>query len=99
MYPVAPRSERSGGIREALKLWQEQHDSVQTHISGQHASSALEDSQNLLNQSGEDDSFTTISRDDEVDNDDDISIEREDQNPDIFIDETFLRRGDLVQLM
>ena len=90
---------RPGGIREALRLWQEQHESTLADISTQHVSSTLKDSQNLLNQSREDDGYTTIVHDGEMNNDEEISMDPEEQNPDIFACQIFLRRGDLVQLM
>ena len=89
---------RPEGIREALRLWQEQHESTLADTSTQHIYSTLKDSQNLHNQSGEDDSYTTIVRDDEMDDDEEISMDPEEQNPDIFAPQVFLRRGDLVQL-
>lgn len=90
---------RPGDIREALRVWQEQHESTLADTSTQHVSSTLKDSQNLLNQSGEDDSYTTIIPDDEMNNDEEMSMDSEEQNPDIFACHFFLRRGDLVQLM
>lgn len=86
-------------IREALELWQQQHDSGLADTSGRPPSSMLSDTQNLLTQSGEDNTFNTIVRDDEVDNDDDIGIESEERTPDIFANEVFLRRGDLVEVV
>ena len=80
-------------------MWQEQHESTLADTSTQHVSSTLKDSQNLLNQSGEDDSYTTVVRDHEMNDDEEISMDPEEQNPDIFAYQVFLRRGDLVQLM
>ena len=90
---------RHGDIREALRLWQEQHESTLADTSTQHVSSTPKDSQNLLNQSREDDGYTTIVRDDEMNDDEEISMDPEEQNLDIFACQVFLRRGDLVQLM
>lgn len=86
-------------IREALELWQEQHDSGLADTSGRPPSSMLSDTKNLLTQSGEDNAFNMIVRDDEVDNDDDTGIESEEGNPDIVANEVFYRRGDLVEVM
>ena len=66
--------------------------------STQHITSTLKDSQNLLNQSIEDDGDATIIRDDEMNDDEEISVDPEEQNPDIFARQVFLRRGDLVKL-
>ena len=85
-------------IREALELWQEQHDSGLADTSGRPPSSMLSDTKNLLTQSGEDNAFNMIVRDDEVDNDDDIGIESEQGAPDIVANEVFYRRGDLVEV-
>ncbi len=89
---------KSGGIRDALKLWQEQHDIALANRSGRHPSSTLGDTQNLVTQSGEDDSFTAITRD-EVDDEDDVEFQPEETTPDIFAHQVFLRRGDLVELV
>ena len=80
-----------------LRLWQEQHDIALADTS-RSPSSTLSDIQNLFTQSGEDDSFTEIARDDEID-DDDIKFESEERTPDIFAPQVFLRRGDLVELV
>ena len=84
--PAGLDKERPRRIREALR-------------SDRPPSSTLGDTQNLLTQSGEDNSFTTVLRDDEADNDDYISMESEERTPDIFANEVFLRRGDLVELV
>ena len=97
--PAGLDKERPRRIREALRLWQEQHDSAVADTSDRPPSSTLGDTQNLLTQSGEDNSFTTVLRDDEADNDDYISMESEERTPDIFANEVFLRRGDLVELV
>lgn len=86
-------------IREALELWQEQHDSALADTSGRPPPRMLNDTQNLLTQSGEDNTFNTIVRDDEIDNYDDIGIESEERTPDIFANEVFFRRGDLVEVV
>ena len=90
---------RHGGIREALRLWQEQHESTLADTSTQHVSSTIKDSQNLLNQSGEDDSYTTVLREIEMNDEEEVSMDPEEQNSDIFAYQVFLRRGDLVRLM
>lgn len=88
----------SGSIREALRLWQEQHEIALAGTSGRHPSSMLSDTQNLVTQSGEDESFTTISLDENVEDDDDVDIRSDEPIPDIFAHQVFLRRGDLVEL-
>ena len=80
-----------------LRLWQEQHDIALADTS--RSPSTLSDIQNVLTQSGEDDSFTKIARDDEIDEDDDVKFESEERTPDIFAPQVFLRRGDLVELV
>lgn len=88
-----------GQIRDALRMWQEQHEVALADVSGRPPSSTLSDTQNLFTQSGEDDSSTTVLRDDEVDEDDDVNPESDEQTPDIFAHQVFLRRGDLVELV
>ena len=90
---------RPEGIREALRLWQEQHDSAVADSLGRTAPSTFSDTQNLLTQSEQDDSFTTLVRDDEMDDDDGMSIEPDEQDLDKFAPQIFLRRGDLVELL
>ena len=80
-------------------MWQEQHEIALADALGRPLSSTLSDTQNLFTQSGEDDSSTTIVRDDEVDEDDDLDLESDEQTPDIFAHQVFLRRGDLVELV
>lgn len=86
-------------IREALRLWQEQHDIALANNSGGRPSSTFGDTQNLFTQSGEDDSFTTITRDNELDDDDEVIFDPEDRAPDISANHIYLRRGDLVELV
>ena len=80
-------------------MWQEQHDIALADTLGRPPSSTLSDTQNLFTQSGEDESFTAIARDDEVDDDDDLNFGSDEPIPDIFAHQVFLRRGDLVELM
>lgn len=89
----------SGGIRETLRLWQEQHDIALADTSGLAPPGTLGDTQNLFTQSGEDESFTAIARDDEVEDNDDVSFGSDEPTPDIFAHQVFLRRGDLVELV
>ncbi|KAL9075487.1 MAG: hypothetical protein Q9161_001559 [Pseudevernia consocians] len=88
----------SGGIREALRLWQDQHDIALADTSSQTHPSTLSDTQNLFTQSREDESFTVIARDDEVEDNDDVIFGSDEPTPDIFAHQVFLRRGDLVEL-
>ena len=83
-------------IRAMLKLWQEQHKSALADTSVWPPSKTLGD-QNLVTQSGEDDNFSTIVRNDEADDDDDVEFEADEPVPDIFAPQVFLRRGDLVE--
>ena len=90
-----------GNIREHLKLWQEEH-SIKAEPIGALAppqGSTPITSQNLYTQSGEDDSFTVISRDDETEEDSDVDLQSDDAIPNIVENHLFLRRGDLVELM
>lgn len=88
----------SGGIHAYLSLWQEQHESALADTSGRPPSSTLGDTQNLFTQSGGDESFTTVARDDEVEDDVDVDLRSDEPTPDIFSRQVFLRRGDLVEL-
>ena len=90
---------KSGGIREALRLWQDQHDIALADILGRPPSNTLSDTQNLFTQSGEDESFTTITRDDELEDDEDVHFASNELTPDFFAHQVFLRRGDLVELV
>lgn len=87
------------GIREMLRLWQEQHDTALADTSGQPPPSTPSDTQNLFTQSREDESFTTIAQDDDVEDDDTLDFGSEESNMDTFAHPAFLRRGDLVELM
>ncbi|KAL2041979.1 hypothetical protein N7G274_005167 [Stereocaulon virgatum] len=90
----------AGNIREHLKLWQEQH--------GKQARRAADPvllldntvtaSQNLYTQSGEDDSFMLISRDEEADDDDDVYLGSDGTTLELLDNYLFLRRGDMVEL-
>lgn len=53
----------------------------------------------MFTQSGEDDSFTAIARDEEVEDDDDVNFGSDEPTLDIFAHQVFLRRGDLVELV
>ena len=89
----------SRGIREALRLWQEQHKIALAETSGRTLSSTLSDTQNLFTQSGEDESFIAIARDEELeDDDDDVDFGPDEPSPNIFARQVYLRRGDLVEL-
>ena len=89
---------KSTGIREYLRSWQEQHETIPVDTSGRPSSGPLSETQNLFTQSGEDDSFTAIARDDEVDDEIDIDFASDEPTQDIFAHSVFLRRGDLVEL-
>lgn len=97
--PDEPFKGKSGGIREALSLWQEHHDTALASTSGQPPSTTLGEIQNLFTQSGEDESFTAITRDDDVEDYDDEEIGSDELIPDTFTHQVFLRRGDLVDLL
>ena len=86
------------GIREALKLWQEQHDVALAVASSGPPPSSYGDTQNLVTQSGEDESYTAIARDEEPEDDDPIDLEPGEPVPGIFSRRIFLRQGDLVEL-
>ncbi len=88
-----------GGIRGALRLWQEQQDVALVDTSGRIPPDTLSDTKNLFTQSREDESFTAIARNDEVEDIDDIEFGSDDPTPDIFAHQVFLRRGDLVDLL
>lgn len=92
----------STGIREHLRLWQEQQNkdveqNIITNVSPRNLSTA---SQNILNQSGEDDSFTKLTEDSEMDEEQhiDLHLEKDEVTTDIFQNRAFLRKGDLVEL-
>ena len=99
MNPDGLSKGQSGGIREALRSWQEQHDIALADKPSQPASNTLSDTQNLFSQSGEDESLTAIVREDGVEDDDDIYFGSDEPTPNIFAHQVFLRRGDLVELM
>ena len=90
----------SRDIKKHLKLWQEQQDSRPESIKSSSPSLGSTSSglQNVLTQSGEDENFTQISRDDEVDDDDHVSFGSDEPTLDIFRNQMFLRRGDMVEL-
>ena len=81
-------------------MWQEQH-GIQA---GRAAAPVLlldntiSTSQNLYTQSGEDDSFTLISRDEEADDDDDFHLGSDGTTLELLDNQLFLRRGDMVEL-
>ena len=88
------------GIREHLKLWQEQQElvtagGVSVHPLPRGPAAAK---QNLLTQSGEDDSFKNITEYNDMDEQEDVDIRLDDGVTDIFQNQAFLRRGDLVEL-
>lgn len=80
-------------------MWQEQHDIALADTSGLTPSGTLGDTQNLFTQSGEDESFTAIARDEEAEDDNDVSFGSDASTLDIFAPQVFLRRGDLVELV
>lgn len=92
-----------GNIREHLRLWQEQHDSVAIPPSstGLVPQSSAHGSQNFITQSGEDESSTIITREAEAEGLEDEDYEdygSKEPERDTAKKETFLRRGDLVQI-
>lgn len=92
-----------GNIREHLRLWQEQQDLNLDLTNAAQSSpfSKIKDGQNLFTQSGEDESFTMITREieaEEVEDDDYVGFGSDDPTPDVLKNELFLRRGDLVEL-
>ena len=89
---------KSTGIREYLRSWQEQHETALVDTSGRPSSGPLSETQNLFTQSGEDESFTAIAWDDEVDDEFEIDFTSDEPFQDIFTRSVFLRRGDLVEL-
>lgn len=88
------------GIREHLRLWQEQQNKEAEKMTP--ASSPLgsssRGSQNIFTQSGEDDSFTEITEDNDMDEDGHIDLHPDEGVTDIFQNHVYLRRGDLVEL-
>lgn len=95
---------QEGDIREHLRLWQQQR------LIKEHSSSVvpppqnrqLNASQNLATQSGEDDSFSKVTQEDEAEESEDdgfVEIGSDEPAPDFLKNELFLRRGDLVELL
>lgn len=85
---------KGGNVREHLRLWQEQQElSVATTISGPSGTP-----QNLITQSGEDDGYSTVLRDDEPESDDYLTLSSEERTLEILSPHSFLRQGDLVEL-
>ena len=97
-HPDEPIKWKSTGIREYLRSWQEQHETALVDTSGRPSLGPLSETQNLFTQSGEDDSFSTIATDDEVDDEFEIDLTSDQPSQDIFTRSVFLRRGDLVEL-
>lgn len=90
------------GIREHLRLWQEQqnkeaekHDSPIFPLGNSSSTS-----RNFLTQSGEDDSFTKLTENTELDEAEhiDLSLDKDESTTDIFQNHAFLKKGDLVEL-
>ena len=96
--PDEPIKWKSTGISEYLRSWQEQHETALVDTAGRPSSGPLSEGQNLFTQSGEDDSFTTIATDDEVDDEFEMGLTSDEPSQDIFTRSVFLRRGDLVEL-
>lgn len=90
---------KSGRIRDTLRLWQEQHDIALADTLGRPPLNTVSDTQNLFTQSGEDESYTAIVRDDEVEDEDGVDFGSDEPISDIFAPQVYLRRGDLVELM
>lgn len=87
-------------IREHLRLWQEQHQ-IRGGPAGAVVSSlgsTLTASQNLYTQSGEDDGFVLISRDEETEDESDVELGSDDAALELLDNHLFFRRGDLVEL-
>jgi len=92
-----------GNIREHLRLWQEHQDLVLNLPNAVQSSpvSKIKNGQNLYTQSGEDESFTVITREieaEEVEDDDHVDFGSDEPTPDVLKNELFLKRGDLVEL-
>jgi hypothetical protein len=92
-----------GDIREHLRLWQKQQDLNSNLPNAVQLSrfSTRKDGENVLTQSGEDESFTVIDREievQEVEDDDYVDVGSDEPMPDVLKNELFLRRGDLVEL-
>lgn len=92
-----------GDIREHLRLWQKQQD-LNSNLPNAVQSSRVstrKDGENVLTQSGEDESFTVIDREieaQELEDDDYVDFGSDEPMPDVLKNELFLRRGDLVEL-
>lgn len=89
------------GIRDRLRAWQKQQnaDSEVLMPSG-FPDSKLESQQNLLAQSGTGDGNSPLVRDDELSQDElMLRMDAEDQVTDATDNQTFLRKGDLVELL
>lgn len=92
-----------GDIREHLRLWQKQQD-LESNLPNtvqQSPFSMIKDGQNLFTQSGEDESFTVITREieaEEVEDGDYVDFGSDEPTLDVLKNELFLRRGDLVEL-
>ena len=86
-------------IREHLSLWQSHHISQdsQTIIGNRMPLPSSGHSQNLFTQSGEDDSSSVMTREDDIGDEIIPGIDAEDSIENILHAPTFLRQGDLVE--
>jgi hypothetical protein len=89
------------GVRDRLRAWQKQQNAdSEILMSSGFPDSKLKSQENLLAQSGTSDGENTLFRDDESSQDElMLRMDAEDQVTDATDDQTFLRKGDLVEFL
>jgi len=94
---------QEGSLREHLMLWQQQRD-INLKLSSTHSIPSINQTkigQNLTTQSGEDDIHKALAREDaadEVEGDSYAEFGSDEPAPDLLKNETFFRRGELVEV-
>lgn len=91
-----------GNIRDHLRLWQEQQDRnpVSQGLAPSIKTTVPKAGENFFTQSGEDDTFNVVTRETEleVEDDDHVDFSSEEPTSDALRNGLFLRKGDLVEL-
>lgn len=88
------------GVRDRLRAWQKQQNAdLEILMPSGFPDSKLNSQQNLLAQSGTGDGENTLFRDDESQDELMLRMDAEDQIIDATDDQTFLRKGDLVEFL
>ena len=89
------------GIRDHLRAWQEQHNAgLEVAMPYGFPDSKSESQLNILAQSGTSDGNNSLFRDDgSSENDFALEVDAENQVTDVSDHQSFLRKGDLVELL